>query len=300
MKFYISFDHSDAESRKALPALTKFLREKKARFTAERREDENSETAPEDTDIIIAFGSSFNVLRTFRKNADSIIPVLGVSVYSAEFLPEITLDGFRRLFDRIIKKEYSIEERSRMEVEVDGRTLPPVLNDVVIAGQKSASTVAYSVHVDGKQMFRDEGDGLIVSTPTGSTGYSASSGGPVILQNSDVISLTPLSSMQQNRPLVVSGNSLINIKNAGLSSSLEIVCDGRFRYSSKKGEITVKRYWNPARFATINEVRRTPLEKLKNREARYEAALSPRPYMRKTFLTCSLNSLSRAECSFLR
>ena len=76
-------------------------------------------------DIVIAFGSSFNVLRTFR-NMKSDIPVLGVSIYENEFLPEITLEDFKRLFSMIKNGEYSIERRNRLEAFVDGDILLPL------------------------------------------------------------------------------------------------------------------------------------------------------------------------------
>ena len=91
-------------------------------------------------------------------------------------------------------------------------------------------------------MFNDEGDGIIVSTPTGSTGYSSSSGGPIILNDADVIELTPLSSMEQNKPMIINSGSLVTIKNLNSKSGIEIVCDGRFRYSFKGKQITIKKY----------------------------------------------------------
>ncbi len=115
-------------------------------------------------------------------------------------------------------------------------------------------------------MFSDEGDGIIVSTPTGSTGYSSSSGGPIILNGADVIGLTPLSSMQQNKSMIIDGNSTITISNLDSKNGLDIVCDGRFRYPFKGKRITIRRFERPANFVTINELKKTPIEKMKNRE----------------------------------
>ena len=100
----------------------------------------------------------------------SDIPVLGVSIYENEFLPEITLEDFKRLFSMIKNGEYSIERRNRLEAFVDDKPLPPVLNEVVISANQSASVISYSLYIDSNKMFNDEGDGIIVSTPTGSTG----------------------------------------------------------------------------------------------------------------------------------
>jgi Predicted sugar kinase len=263
MKFYVSVDYSDRESKKFLPSLLKFLKDKKVEFSIEKKEKKTEEI--NGFDIVIAFGSSFNVLRTFR-NMKSDIPVLGVSIYENEFLPEITLDDFKRLFGMIKNREYSIERRNRLEAFIDGKPLPPVLNEVVISANQSASVISYSIYIDSNKMFNDEGDGIIVSTPTGSTGYASSSGGPVILNDTHVIELTPLSSMQRNRPIIANDNSLITIKNLNSKSGIEIVCDGRFRYPFKGKQITIKRYDSYANFITIKEIKKTPIEKMKSRE----------------------------------
>ena len=264
MKFYISIDYSDSESRKALPSLLKFLKEKKAKFSVEKKE-KSREIDSKEFDIVIAFGNSFNILRTFR-NMKADTPVLGVSIYENEFLPEIMLEDFKRLFSRINNGEYSIEQKNRLEAFVDDKPLPPVLNEFVITANKSASVISYSLYIDNKKMFNDEGDGIIVSTPTGSTGYSSSSGGPIVLNDADIIELTPLSSMQQNKTVIANGNSLVTIKNLNSKSGIEIVCDGRFRYPFKGKQITLKKHELPANFITINEIKKTPIEKMKSRE----------------------------------
>ncbi|MCL4397393.1 hypothetical protein M1494_03560 [Candidatus Parvarchaeota archaeon] len=265
MKFYVSIDYSDSESRKALPSLLKFLKERKAKFSVEKKEKKGKSEELKGFDIIIAFGSSFNVLRTFREmKADT--PVLGVSIYENEFLPEITLEDFKRLFSMINNGEYSIERRNRLEAFVDDKPLPPILNEFVVTANKSASVISYSLYVDSKKMFNDEGDGIIVSTATGSTGYSSSSGGPIVLNDADIIELTPLSSMQQNKTVIANGSSLVTIKNLNSKSGIEIVCDGRFRYPFKGKQITIKRHEHPANFITINEIKKTPIEKMKSRE----------------------------------
>ena len=263
MKFYVSIDYSDRESKNSLPSLLKFLKDKKAEFSVEKKEKKIEDITG--FDIVIAFGSSFNVLRTFR-NMKSNVPVLGVSIYENEFLPEITLNDFKRLFSMIKNGEYSIEKRNRLEAFVDGKPLPPVLNEVVISANQSASVISYSVYIDSNKMFSDEGDGIIVSTPTGSTGYASSSGGPVVLNDADVIELTPLSSMQRNRPVIANGNSSVTIKNLNSKSGIEIVCDGRFRYPFRGKQITIKKYDSQANFITIKEIKKTPIEKMKSRE----------------------------------
>lgn len=264
MKIYVSIDYSDRESKKLLPSLLKFLKDKKVEFSVEKKEKKIEEI--NGFDIVIAFGSSFNVLRTFR-NMKSDIPVLGVSIYENEFLPEITLEDFKRLFSMIKNGEYSIERRNRLEAFVDDKPLPPVLNEVVISANQSASVISYSLYIDSNKMFNDEGDGIIVSTPTGSTGYASSSGGPIVLNDADIIELTPLSSMQRNGPIIANDNSLVTIKNLNSKSGIEIVCDGRFRYPFKGKQITIKKYNNHANFITINEIKKTPIEKMKSREA---------------------------------
>ena len=276
MKIYVSVDYSDKDSIKALPNLIKFLKSKKVKVIVENRDKGIALKDSKELDITIAFGNSFNVLRTFHKMSYSL-PVLGVSIYENEFLPEINFEDFKQLFERIRNGEYSIEKRERIIVFADDKPISPALNEVVLTAGKSASTISYSLYLNDKKMFNDEADGVIISTPTGSTGYSASSGGAIILNDADVIEITPLSSMQQNKSIVTGANSLIGLKNIDSKNGLEIICDGRFRYPFKGKNITIRKYENPANFVIINEIKKTPIEKMRKREIPLDRYISDAP-----------------------
>ncbi len=216
-------------------------------------------------DFVISIGNSFNVLRTFREFSNSKIPVLSVSTSPTNFLPEITTDVFQSALEKIQSGDYILEEHSRLEIKSEGLEFPLALNEVVITSKKSATIVSYNLFVDDRLIFKDSSDGVIISTPTGSTGYSASAGGPVAFSNSKVFILTPIASLNQNRPIILNDGSTISIKSISSNSGAEIVIDGRFRTNIKSNEIKIKNSIYPARFVRFKEFDKNVLEKLRKR-----------------------------------
>ncbi len=263
MKFIVARDGSDRSSAKAVTRILKMIKNSgnKARPSTNLHGVQKG-----DADMVISVGSSSNILKTFRELDGISVPVLGVSAYMNEFLPELTVEQFETMLPKILKLEYEVEERSRIEVIVDEKPTPPVLNDLVIAAKRSASILSYSIVVDGIKIINDTGDGIIISTPNGSTGYSASAGGPIISSDSKVIALTPISSMTQARPMVFSENSVIKIKDINSGFGVELISDGRFRSRLRGNEILIRKYEEPARFVVFKEFSRSSVEKLKKRQ----------------------------------
>ncbi|MCL4400526.1 MAG: NAD(+)/NADH kinase [Candidatus Parvarchaeota archaeon] len=271
MHFGVTFDSKDRASLDVVTGICKFLRESKHDVFLE----EKIKNSPKNTkvssiksmevDILISVGNSFNVLRTFRELGHTKIPVLSVSTSPTNFLPEITPDQFPNALEKIQKKDYVIEEHSRLEIKNGNGEMPMALNDIVITSKKSATIVSYSVIIDGKLAFKDIGDGVIISTPTGSTGYSASAGGPVIFPEAEVLVITPVSSLNQNKPVIINDSSIIQIKSIYGSVGAEIVIDGRQRTNITGNEVIIKNALAPAEFIKFKEFDKNPLEKLKKR-----------------------------------
>jgi len=200
------------------------------------------------SDMILAVGESPTILRTFKELGENKIPVLTISYGTAGFLAETKIKNFENDLKKIERKKYFIENRSRLSVEVDGKKLPPALNDVVVSSKKGATIVRYALKVGGELIWRDIADGIIVSTPTGSTGYALSAGGPIVSGSSNVFLIMPICSINQNKPFIVDDKSMIEIGGISSSAACEAVIDGKYRFELDKNTVNIKKASVPAMF----------------------------------------------------
>lgn len=205
-----------------------------------------------DTDLLLVLGDDRTVLDVFLELEKSI-PVLGVGVGGPHFLTEVEFEDFEIYLKKILKDKYWIEERTRTKVEVNGKELPLALNETVITSSKSGSFLRYSLKIDDQLVWRDSGDGVIVTTPNGSTGYSMSAGGPIIMEDGDVLGITPICSAKENNPIVVSDEAEICFYDISSPGGFEIIIDGGFRKKSKEKKIVVKKSKKPAKFVRFDK-----------------------------------------------
>lgn len=271
MKFGLTFDYKDKTSLDIVREISKFIKDSKHEVILEEKianTPKNSRISSIKTmnaDILVSVGNSFNVLRTFRELEHVKTPVLSISTSPTNFLPEITPDQFPKALEKVQNEDYTVEEHSRLEIKAGNAELPMALNDVVLTSKKSATIVSYSLLIDGKVVFKDVGDGIIISTPTGSTGYSASAGGPVIFPNAKVLVVTPISSLSQNKPIIVSDSSIIQLKSISSSAGTELVVDGRIRANTNGNDVVIKNALAPAEFIRFKEFDKSVIDKLKKR-----------------------------------
>ena len=192
-------------------------------------------------DCIIVPGGDRGVRNFFHHNPESTVPVLGiVESESSGFLAQIDLKEFSSFVNRLKNKNYRIEEVPRIRVVIDGKTAYPVLNDVAVFTSKSATLMEHTLRVNEEEVWHDSSDGVIISTPIGSSAYSMSAGGPVIFQESSVFGIISVNSLDvTRRPLIVSSESLIEIDDISSRLHCEVVLDGIDRYKIiKKLECT--------------------------------------------------------------
>ena len=199
-------------------------------------------SAPKDVDCIIVLGGDRGVRNYFHKNQDSTIPVFGISESeSSGFLAQIDLKEFSSYANRLKRQDYKVEEVPRISVKIDGKPAYPVLNDVAVFASKSAMLMEHILRVNGEEVWHDNSDGVIVSTPIGSSAYSMSAGGPVIFQDSQVFGIISVNSLDvTRRPLVVSNTSLIEIDDISARIYCEVVLDGIDRFRVNKIVETTK------------------------------------------------------------
>ncbi|MCP8310055.1 MAG: NAD(+)/NADH kinase [Candidatus Methylarchaceae archaeon HK01M] len=206
------------------------------------------------SELIIVVGGDKDVLQAFHKIGKFKVPLMGVNDSNeGSFLTEVSINGFREAFKKVLDGEYQVEEATRLRVIIDGKELPPTLNEVAIFSSKSATLVEYVLTVDNEMVWRDYSDGVIISTPTGSTAYSMSAGGPMVLHSAEVFTIVSVNSLDvTRRPLIISDKSYIKISEISSGHRCEVIVDGTYRVKAKK-RVEVSKFPEPARFLRPSE-----------------------------------------------
>lgn len=216
--------------------LTKSLFEDKDKLKIELYDDfvTDDKDIYEKCDVIISIGGDGTMLATAYNAQLYDKPVLGVNLGKLGFLVEADINQMDKVIDDLKNKNYKIEERMLITGEVAGYNPDKffAINDIVIDKGGWPKMIEITIWVDGEYVTTLSADGLIVATPTGSTGYSISVGGPIVSPKTDVITLAPISPHSLNvRPLVLPGNQEIVIKADSIYNSLQVNCDGQRSYS---------------------------------------------------------------------
>ena len=213
-----------------------------------------SKTKTKPFDFIIVLGGDKGVRNYFHRTFDSTTPVLGISEAEISgFLAQIDLKEISTYVDRLKKQKYTVEEVQRLGVKIDGKNVYPVLNDVSVFASKSAMLMEHTLRVNGEEVWHDSSDGIIVSTPIGSSAYSMSAGGPVIFQDSAVFGIISVNSLNvTRRPLIVSNDSSIEIDDISSRLHCEVVLDGIDRYNVKK-IVECTKFLPPARIIRMKK-----------------------------------------------
>jgi len=187
-------------------------------------------------DCVIVLGGDKGVRNYFHRTFDATLPILGISEGEASgFLAQIDLREFASYVNVLKKQKYIVEKVPRLGVKIDGRTVYPVLNDVAVFSSKSAILMEHTLRVNGDEVWHDNSDGIIVSTPIGSSAYSMSAGGPVLFQDSAVFEIISVNSLDvTRRPIIVSNESIIEIDDISARLHCEVVLDGLERYKVSK------------------------------------------------------------------
>jgi NAD+ kinase len=183
-------------------------------------------------DLLVAIGGDGNMLRAARRAAAHGVPLLGVNRGRLGFLTDISPDHMLDAIDAILAGDYHAEDRQMLEAtisrgKVRGEPLY-ALNDVVLQKGDSGRIIEFVTTVDGTYVNTHGGDGLIVSTATGSTAYALSCGGPIIQPDVDALVMIPICPHTlSDRPLVLKGTSKIHIKMVpGHDYKAHVACDG--------------------------------------------------------------------------
>ncbi|TAL04979.1 MAG: NAD(+)/NADH kinase [Verrucomicrobia bacterium] len=196
--------------------------------------------------LLLVFGGDGTMLRAAREIAGSRTPLLGVNVGTLGFLTAVSADELPRALKHIWAGKFKFESRALIEAsaQLDGKkTLCAALNDVVISRGSVSRLIELEVNVNHEPLTRYRCDGLIVSSPTGSTAYSLAAGGALVFPTAEVFALTPISPHTlSNRSLILPLTALIRVKALGPKGSTILSADGEvIRELDSNEEILVRR-----------------------------------------------------------
>ena len=186
-----------------------------------------------DADVVIVLGGDRGVRSYFHKAIDSETPVLGVSeAESGGLLAHLDLRELDSHIGRLAARKYTVDPMPRIGVKIDGKETHPVLNDIAVFGSRSAMLMEHELRIDGSEVWHDNGDGIIVSTPVGSSAYSMSAGGPVIFPDTRAFCVISVNSLNiTRRPVIVPNTSTIEVIGISSKTRCVAVLDGIDRRS---------------------------------------------------------------------
>jgi len=195
--------------------------------------------------MVISFGGDGTILSTARAIGDSGVPILGVKMGGMGFLAELTPGELYASMEDILKGHYQIVKRMVLQVEVEGEktTRYHALNDLVFDKGAVSRVIHIKTFIDDEFLNTYISDGLIISTPTGSTAYSLAAGGPILLPSMDAIIINPISPHTLGaRPVVIPDDKVVKIKIEHAPQNVLLSADGQVGKELKQGQTaTIKK-----------------------------------------------------------
>ncbi|MFZ4582678.1 MAG: NAD kinase [Paludibacter sp.] len=182
-------------------------------------------------DFALSIGGDGTFLNTAAHIGSKNIPILGINIGRLGFLADVPADDMLQAMEALISGDLIVEERTLLVVEsMDGTVIeyPFALNEISILKQDSSSMISIHTSLNGEPIHTYQADGLLVSTPTGSTAYSMSVGGPIVVPQAGNFILSPVASHSLNvRPLIVPDNWIIDLEVKSRSNCFQLALDGR-------------------------------------------------------------------------
>jgi NAD+ kinase len=209
-----------------------------------------------DVDLCVVFGGDGTLLAAARMLAGTGVPLLGVNMGKLGFLAEFNVEHMQKHFDDILTGKVPAAERMMLDVRVENceahRLHSPAANDLAISAGPPFRMIDLHVEQGGCQIARYLGDGLVVSTPTGSTGYNMSAGGPILEPTLDAVAITPIAPHSLAlRPIVVRSDRSIRITAQDVNPGTSAIIDGQLCNALCDGDtVEVRRADVPARIFT--------------------------------------------------
>ena len=242
---YVVHDNLASTLRKHLPrellAKTKIVSDKKL---------------PTSCDIVISLGGDGTILRLARLTANNGTPILGVNLGKLGFLAEVSTEELDDCLSEVLQENYTLEDRMMLEGKLKGDSTEfTALNEIVVDKAGSSRVMDIETFIDKEYLATFTGDGIIVSTPTGSTGYALANGGPIVVPSNHAFVISPLCPHTLTiRPILVPDKSVIRLRVSSAPSKIHVTADGQQgRLLSPPIEVIIRKAQQTARLVKRRE-----------------------------------------------
>ena len=201
----------------------------------------------ETTDFLICVGGDGSMLQAVTRVKNKNVPILGINTGRLGFLTSLQKESLNKGLEALWEKKYSLVHRSLLAIDIGAHQallndFPFALNEISVSRKDTASLVSVKAEIDGHSLTTYWADGLIVATPTGSTGYNLSSGGPIVLPETPSFVMTPIAPHNLNiRPLVLPNHSIIKLEVSGREDQHLLSLDSRIVSLPLNSPITIKK-----------------------------------------------------------
>lgn len=196
-------------------------------------------------DLVISMGGDGTFLKAACMVGEREIPILGVNKGRLGFLADVLPSEIEDVLEHVLRRDYMIENHTVIKLEADGECVdccPFALNDIAVLKRDTASMISIKAYVNGEFLVNYQADGLIIATPTGSTAYSLSNGGPIIVPQSGSLCITPVAPHSLNiRPIVINDTSVIELEVCSRSHNFLVAIDGRSMKLTEGTRLTIRK-----------------------------------------------------------
>ena len=196
-------------------------------------------------DLVISMGGDGTFLKAACMVGEREIPILGINKGRLGFLADVLPSEIEDVLEHVLRRDYMIENHTVIKLEADGECVdccPFALNDNAVLKRDTASMISIKAYVNGEFLVNYQADGLIIATPTGSTAYSLSNGGPIIVPQSGSLCITPVAPHSLNiRPIVINDTSVIELEVCSRSHNFLVAIDGRSMKLTEGTRLTIRK-----------------------------------------------------------
>lgn len=238
------FPNNKKNSRNLSIGIREFLSSQGIQVVAEDADAEAigatalSQIDPTQIKFLISMGGDGSILRIVHRYEHLDAPIVGINLGHLGFMADIPVSEVYPSLHDLINGAYKVEERITLRGETLDKETCFAVNDIVFHRGSNPSLVEFAIHVDGLYLNTFEADGVIFSTPSGSTAYSLAAGGPILSPTLEAFALTPISPHTiSNRPIVLTANHEIQVQYLSNYEPIEVRADGLINYKMKTGDV---------------------------------------------------------------
>ncbi|ABE51804.1 NAD(+)/NADH kinase [Methanococcoides burtonii] len=203
-------------------------------------------------ELLISVGGDGTVLRNIARMEDPL-PILGINMGTVGFLVEVNPSEAISTIEKVLEG-FKYSERSRLAIDLNGESIPAATNEVVLTTARPAKILTFRITIDDQKAEEMRADGVVIATPTGSTAYAMSAGGPLIDPAVNATLIVPLAPFKLSaRPWVVPASSIIKVEMIVPEKEAALVVDGQYTHTIQKSDVvTLTMSGMPARFVEIS------------------------------------------------